>query len=67
MDAQERLRWDSWCLPRVTKLPLALTMQAAAEKEANMTDGEREKMYFQQINDENKKKRGGSKSARKKK
>ena len=48
-------------------LPLALTIQAAAEKEANMTDGEREKMYFQQINDENKKKRGGGKSTRKKK
>tara|TARA_B100000787_G_C16143335_1_gene273046 strand:- start:154 stop:282 length:129 start_codon:yes stop_codon:yes gene_type:complete len=42
-------------------------MQAAAEKEANMSDGEREKMYFQQINDENKKKRGGGKSTRKKK
>ena len=46
--------------------PLATT-QEAAEKEANMTDAEREKMYFQQINDENKKTRGGSKSARTKK
>jgi hypothetical protein len=50
-----------------TREDLGPEAAAAAEKEANMTDGEREKMYFQQINDENKKKRGGSKSARKKK
>ena len=68
MDSQERLRWHSGACPESPiTLPLALTIQAAAEKEANMTDGEREKMYFQQINDENKKKRGGSKSTRKKK
>ena len=71
VDSQERLRWPSGACPEspitLLTLPLALAIQAAAEKEANMTDGEREKMYFQQINDENKKKRGGSKSARKKK
>ena len=67
VDAQEKLRWHSGLSESPITLPLTLTIQAAAEKEANMTDGEREKMYFQQINDENKKKRGGSKSARKKK
>lgn len=47
--------------------PEAVAAAEQAEKEADMTDAEREKMYFQQINAENKKKRGGDKSARKKK
>ena len=52
---------------------LAPEAAAAAEKAAkelgkdpaDLTDAEREKMYFKTINEENKKKRGGSKKKRK--
>merc|ERR1719247_3117482 len=39
--------------------PEAAAASEQAKTEADMTDAEREKMYFQQINAENKKRRGG--------